>query len=297
MKRKNNKVKLGREKFITYLLFSLPGFILYLCFFVAPLFLGVYYSLLDWNGYSKNYHFIGIENYIKALSSTDFRKAILFNLKYSAMLIILVIGFSLLLSVMLSKNFRFRTFVRSAFFMPAVLSMLTVSLIFSEIFYRAIPALGELLHVGALSANILSNKSTAIYGILFVHVWQGVAIPTVLLMSALQTVPSEILESSLIDGASRWQQFWKITLPFLVPTIGVILVLLLRDGLTLFDYVYGLTQGGPGGATRTITLLIYQQGFEEWNFSFAIAESLILSVILAAFSMIQIVFAQKKQIY
>lgn len=290
-------MKLGREKFRTYMIFALPGFLLYLCFFVAPLLLGIYYSLLDWNGYSKNYNFIGLDNYAKALTDNTFRRAIFFNLKYSAMLIVLVITLSLLLSAILSKNFRFRVFVRSVFFMPAVLSMLTVSLIFSEIFYRAVPALGEMLQVTALSNNILSSKDTAIFGILMVHVWQGVAIPTVLLMSALQTVPVEIMESSLIDGASRWQQFWKITLPFLMPTLGVILVLLLRDGLTLFDYVYGLTQGGPGGATRTITLLIYQQGFEEWNFSFAIAESLILAVLLAMFSLFQMSITQRKQIY
>ncbi len=253
--------------------------------------------MLDWNGFSKNYNFIGLKNYVKAFSNNDFRRAILFNIRYSIMLIILVIAISLFLSVILNRNFRFRTFVRSVFFMPAVLSMLTVGLIFSEIYFRALPAFGQLTGIPALSTNILSSKTTAIFGVLFVHVWQGVAIPTVLLMSALQTVPSEILESSLIDGANRWQQFWKIMMPFLVPTLGVILVLLLRDGLTLFDYVYGLTEGGPGGATRTITLLIYQQGFEEWNFSFAIAESLILSVLLASLSLVQITFTQKKQIY
>lgn len=297
LSRNAGRPKLGREKYSVYLMYAMPGFLLYLFFFVSPIFLGVYYSTLDWNGYSKDYSFIGLQNYVKAFSNLKFKKAILFNLRYSIMLIIVVLVLGLVLALVLNKEFKGRTLVRSVFFMPAVLSMLTVSLIFNEIYFRALPAMGDLTGISFLSKNILSNKNTAIYGILFVHVWQGVAIPTVLLMAALQTVPVDIMEASAIDGATKWQQFWMITFPFLIPTIGVIMVLLLRDGLTLFDYVYGLTEGGPGGATRTITLLIYQQGFEEWKYSFAIAESIILAVILAGVSMLQIVFTQKKQVY
>jgi len=130
-----------------------------------------------------------------------------------------------------------------------------------------------------------------------VHIWQGVPIPTVLLLAALQTVPSDLLESSAIDGASRVQQFFKIIVPFLLPTISIILVLLLRDGLMVFDYIKAMTEGGPGGATRSITMLIYQQGFEENKFSLAVAQALMLSVILMLVSLVQIRLTHKKQVY
>lgn len=116
-------------------------------------------------------------------------------------------------------------------------------------------------------------------------------------MAGLQTIPAEILESSAIDGATPWQQFRHIMFPFLLPTVSVIMVLLLRDGLMVFDYIFGLTEGGPGGATRSITMLIYQQGFEEMKFSYAIAESLLIALALMALSMIQIKVSQRKQVY
>lgn len=288
--------RLGRETFLTYVAYVLPGFLLYLVFFVTPLLLGVYYSLFDWNGFSKDMEFIGLGNFAKALTNRKFRNAIFFNIRYSVMLIVCVLVLAMLLALALNRQFKCRTLVRSVFFFPATLSMLTVSLIFNEVFFRALPALGEMIDIAALQSNLLSSKSTAMFGILFVHIWQGVAIPTVLLMSALQTVPSAILESSAIDGATPWQQFWQIIVPFLLPTVSVIMVLLLRDGLMVFDYIYGMTQGGPGGATRSITLLIYQQGFEEMKFSYAIAESLLIAVILMALSMVQIKATQTKQI-
>lgn len=286
----------NREKYITYALYIIPGFVLYLCLFVTPLILGIYYSTFDWNGFSKKRDFIGLGNYIDALTDDRFTNAILFNLRYSILLIISIIVISMVLALLLNKDLKARGFIRSVYFFPAVVSMLTASLIFNEIYFRAIPAVGELLGIAALQKSVLSSPSTAIYGILFVHVWQGVAIPTVLFLAGLQTIPGEILESSLIDGASKWQQFWKITIPYLLPVVSVVLVLVLRDGLMVFDYIVGLTDGGPGGATTSIVMLVYRQGFEEMKFSFAIAEALMISVVLIAVSAFQMIVINRKSI-
>ena len=286
----------NREKYITYALYIIPGFVLYLCLFVTPLILGIYYSTFDWNGFSKKRDFIGLGNYIDALTDDRFTSAILFNLRYSILLIISIIVISMVLALLLNKDLKARGFIRSVYFFPAVVSMLTASLIFNEIYFRAIPAVGDLLGIAALQKSILSSPSTAIYGILFVHVWQGVAIPTVLFLAGLQTIPGEILESSLIDGASKWQQFWKITIPYLLPVVSVVLVLVLRDGLMVFDYIVGLTDGGPGGATTSIVMLVYRQGFEEMKFSFAIAEALMISVVLIAVSAFQMIVINRKSI-
>ena len=253
-------------------------------------------STFDWNGFSKKRDFIGLGNYIDALTDDRFTNAILFNLRYSVLLIISIIVISMVLALLLNKDLKARGFIRSVYFFPAVVSMLTASLIFNEIYFRAIPAVGDLLGIAALQKSVLSSPSTAIYGILFVHVWQGVAIPTVLFLAGLQTIPGEILESSLIDGASKWQQFWKITIPYLLPVVSVVLVLVLRDGLMVFDYIVGLTDGGPGGATTSIVMLVYRQGFEEMKFSFAIAEALMISVVLIAVSAFQMIVINRKSI-
>ena len=145
--------------------------------------------------------------------------------------------------------------------------------------------------------ELLSRPKTAILAILFVAVWQGLAIPTVLFMAGLQTVPEELLESASLDGATAWQKFRYITIPFLVPTITMVFVLTLKQGLMVFDLIMSMTQGGPAGATESMAMLIYNHGFVERRLSVAMAEALILATIVCVVSFVQIVWSNRKRIY
>lgn len=292
----NKKRKLN-QKNITMFLFSVPATILYLIFFIYPVGAGIYYSLTSWNGLTSNYKFIGIKNYVNALSSSRFQRAILFNFKYTALLVIFVVGLSLILAMILNSKIKCRGFFRGIYFFPAVVSMLTVGLIFNEIFFEVFPKIGQFLHIELLSRSILSNSKTAIYGVLITNVWQGVAMPTVLLLAGLQNVPVELLESAKLDGASAWELFKYITFPFLLPVLTVVLVLVIKDGLTIYDYIVALTNGGPGGATESSALLIYNHGFKEVNFSYGIAEAVIVTIVICAVSFIQIAASNKKNVY
>lgn len=127
--------------------------------------------------------------------------------------------------------------------------------------------------------------------------WQGVVLPTVLLTAGLQTVPQELTEAAYIDGATRWQAFRTITIPFLLPILSVVLVLVLKDGLMLYDYVYALTSGGPGGATESITMLVYKQGFQEMKFSYALAEAVAIAAVMIGISILQTALAERKKVY
>ena len=122
-----------------------------------------------------------------------------------------------------------KTFFRAVYFIPAVLSLLTVGIIFEKIYGTVLPAMGHIWKLTSLK-NILASAATARYGILITHVWQGVVLPTVLLTAGLQTVPQELTEAAYIDGATRWQAFRTITIPFLLPILSVVLVLVLKDG-------------------------------------------------------------------
>lgn len=285
------------ERDITHLLFVLPSFLLYSILSVFPIVAGIYYSFTNWNGISKKIKFIGLDNYKDIFRDPRFFKAITFNIKYALFLMIFVVTISICLALLLNKNIRCKSFFRAVYFFPAVISMLTAGLIFNEIFYRAIPQVGKILRIAVLQNNILASTKTAIYGILSVHVWQGVAIPTVLILAGLQTIPNEIIESASLDGANKWQQFIYITVPFILPILSIVLVLVLKDGLMVYDYVMGLTGGGPAGVTESITLLLYRQGFEEMKFSYSIAESIIVSLILITISFVQIQYTNRKKVY
>ena len=285
-----------RERITTYGLFCLPGFIAYCVFLIFPILMGIYYSFMDWNGISKGYNFIGFANYAKLFTDKKFGEALLFNFRYTIMLIIGVVVISVVLALLLNKEFKGRSFFRTLYFLPAVLSMITVSLVFKQVFFYVLPAIGKALGIEALSTNILASKQNAIYGVLFVHLWQGVALPTLLFLAGLQTIPTELYEAAAIDGANGWQQFKHITVAYLIPTLSVVLVLLVKQGLMVFDYVKSMTAGGPGTATQTIALLIYNNGFERNRYSYSIAQAIATGVIIALISAIQIQASNRKKV-
>lgn len=285
-----------RERITTYGLFCLPGFIAYCVFLIFPILMGIYYSFMDWNGISKSYNFIGFANYAKLFTDKKFGAALLFNFRYTIMLIVGVVVISVVLALLLNKEFKGRSFFRTLYFLPAVLSMITVSLVFKQVFFYVLPAIGKALGIEALSTNILASKQNAIYGVLFVHLWQGVALPTLLFLAGLQTIPTELYEAAAIDGANGWQQFKHITVAYLIPTLSVVLVLLVKQGLMVFDYVKSMTAGGPGTATQTIALLIYNNGFERNRYSYSIAQAIATGVIIALISAIQIQASNRKKV-
>lgn len=285
-----------RERITTYGLFCLPGFIAYCVFLIFPILMGIYYSFMDWNGISKSYNFIGFANYAKLFTDKKFGEALLFNFRYTIMLIIGVVVISVVLALLLNKEFKGRSFFRTLYFLPAVLSMITVSLVFKQVFFYVMPAIGKALGIEALSTNILASKQNAIYGVLFVHLWQGVALPTLLFLAGLQTIPTELYEAAAIDGANGWQQFKHITVAYLIPTLSVVLVLLVKQGLMVFDYVKSMTAGGPGTATQTIALLIYNNGFERNRYSYSIAQAIATGLIIALISAIQIQASNRKKV-
>lgn len=291
--KQSNKANSGKR--MTFVLFTLPGLILYSIFFIAPVIMGVYYSLMDWNGISKKYNYIGFSNYINAFQDSRFIKALLFNAKYSVLLIIFIISLALFISIQLNSKIRCRTFFRATFFLPAVLSMITVGLIFNQLFLKAFPSLGSILGVKWLTTSLLSSKTTAMYAILIVNIWQGLAMPTILLLAGLQSIPIELYESAVIDGATPFRSFKSITIPFLLPVLSVVMVLVLKSGIMIFDYIIALTDGGPGGATESLGILIYRLGMTDMKFSYSIAIAIIVAIIICIISFIQISFTDRKK--
>ena len=210
------------------------------------------------------------------------------------MLVVCITILSLIIALVLNSVKRFKVFTKSVFFFPAMLGSVAVALIWDQMFYQLIPALGRM--VGLNLQTPLAGSKTAIYGVLFVNVWQAVAMPTIILLAGLQSIPEDLFESAMIDGASRCQSFRYITLPFLVPTLTVNMVLNLKAGITTFDYAFALTGGGPNRATEFIGLMIYNDGFKDSNFAAANAKAVVLALIIAILSFVQIKQSQKHEI-
>lgn len=286
------KVKFNTDS-LTRLAFTLPAVILYSIFFTYAVFVGFYYSLTDWNGLSRDYNFIGFENYSKLLQNPFFWDSIFTTFKYALMLVAGVMTISLVLALALNSLRILKTLIKSIFFIPTMIGAVTISLIFDQLFYRVIPQFGEWLNIDILSQSLVGNGSTALAAVVFVNLWQAVAMPTVIFIAGLQTVPEELYESAKLDGASPFQRFKNITFPYLLPTFTVNMVLVIKSGITVFEYVLALTAGGPNRATMVIGLSIYNDAFMNMRFSMANAEAMVLFLVIAVLSFCQIALTNK----
>lgn len=194
-------------------MFTLPIVVMYFIFFAVPLFMGMKNSLTDWSGTSAGCHFIGFKNYIHIFQDDRFKNALWFNFKYTFLLTIATGIISLAAAMLLNQKIKGRTFFRSIFFLPSILSLVTVGLIWNELFYRFMPVLGEALNISILKTSWLGSPRLAMYAILIVNLWKGCAVPIVLLLAGLQSVPADLYEAASIDGANGWQRFRAITIP------------------------------------------------------------------------------------
>ncbi|WP_199615858.1 carbohydrate ABC transporter permease [Paenibacillus alkalitolerans] len=286
-----NRLNSGR---LTFVLLTLPAAVLYAIFFVYPVVSGFFYSFTDWDGISGAYRFIGLDNYIHILQDHRFLHALGFTLYYTGLSVVLLAVVSLGAALLLNGNIRFKAFIRSVYFFPAVLSLVTVGSIFNQFFYAALPSIGEFLGIGWLSQNILSNPHTAIYGIVAANLWQGFAVPMVIFMAGLSGVPKDMHEAATIDGAGPFQRFFYVTIPFLIPMLIVNLVILTKHGLMVFDLIVLMTDGGPVQSTESIGILIYKHGFQNLKFGYGTAESIFTFFIMAVVSIVQIRILNRK---
>lgn len=273
----------------TFFIITVPALLLYSFFYIYSVIMGIYYSATNWDGLTRSYSFIGLQNYIRVLSNKRFYDSTLITLRYALVMVVATVVLGVILAVAINSIKRFKTFFKSIYFFPAMISSVAIALIWDQVFYRALPGLVTSLGIMETFKSPLGSRESALYAILFVHLWQALAMPTVIFLAGLQSIPTDLYESAVIDGASMFNQFRYITLPYLVPTISVNAILALKGGITAFDYAFALTGGGPARSTMLIGIKIYQDAFGDTpNFSIANTEAVLLFIVIAILSVVQL---------
>ncbi|MCD7034109.1 sugar ABC transporter permease [Metabacillus sp. GX 13764] len=285
-----------KGKNTAYYLMTLPAVLLFFAFHTFPALQGVFYSFTNWDGLSLTYDFVGFKNYLNLFKDANILSSYLFTFKFAIVATILVNVLSLLIAMGLNARIKFKNFFRAVYFLPNVLGVLIVGFIFNYIFANVVPQLGNRLHIGFLSVNILGSENLAWIGIVIVAVWQACALNVILYLSGLQTVPQELYEASALDGANKWQEFWKITFPMIAPFFTINMVLAMKNFLMVFDHVIALTGGGPGDSTQSISLLIYKGGFQGGEFAYQSANSVIYFIVIMLVSVFQMKVLQKREL-
>lgn len=278
------KNSISHKRNVSYMPVIAIALLLYTVFFIVPAVYSFYFSLTDWNGFSLEYNFVGLKNFVKVFQDKDLFNSVKFTVIYTVVINATTIPCSVILGVFLTKKLKGVNFFRSVFFYPAIISMLSLGLIFNEIFRRMLPMIGDGLGIGFFQTSLLSTKTGAVIAVILLGFWQNLSIPTVLLIAALQSVPQELTEAAKIDGAGVMARFRVVTFPFLASTLVICFVKGIRDALVVFDYIISLTQGGPAKATTSMGYKIYLMGSTDMKFSQGCATAIVLFFIIALVS-------------
>ena len=281
----------NKEK--TFLAIIIPVVILFFIFNTLPMIKGFIYSLTNYKGYGS-YQFVGFRNYIDLFSDVRVGKSYLFTFKYALVGTVLVNVLSIIMALALNAQIRFKSALRGIYFVPNILGGLVVGYIFSFFFTYILPAVGDTFNISWLQNSILASEKYAWIAVIVVGVWQAVAMNTIIYISGLQTVPEEVYEASMLDGVNKWQQFWKVTFPLIMPFVTINLVLSTKNMLMVFDQIMSLTKGGPAQSTESISYLIYQNGMSGGQFGFQSANAVIFFLIIVGISLFQMTVLNKK---
>lgn len=269
--------------------FTLPAIALFLVFVVYPYGRAMYISLTKWRGLTPKPTFIGLENFINLLADDFFWNALKHNLIYLLTIPAITIVISLYLAFLLTHGkARFRKFYRITFFFPQVMSLVAIGVLWSFIYHPTIGVLSSIAHfLGAPEAIAwLGNPDLALGAIGVVVIWQAVGFYVVLFMAGMDSIPISFYEAATIDGATRWDLFWRITLPLLWDAIRTAMVFLAIGATNMFAIVQTMTLGGPNRSTDVLSTYVYERAFLSGKFGYATAVAVAMFLLAFVLSLL-----------
>ncbi|GMQ61962.1 carbohydrate ABC transporter permease [Vallitalea maricola] len=292
------KKKKNSKEIRLLLLFLLPALIFYSLFMIIPVITGLSYSFTDWNGLNPNYNFVGLKNFIDAITKDkNFLISIKFTLKYVLAMVILTNVIGLLLAVLIDSRNKSKNIFRTVFFVPNMISFIIGAYIWQFIFRKVFSELAQNNFLGFLDQPWLGNPNFSFLAIVMMSLWTTVGYTMVIYIAAIQGVPTAYKEAAKVDGASSIKIFFKVTLPMIMHAVTINLFLTLNGSFKAFDQIYGLTGGGPGRTTQVMSLNIYEEAFSSYfRYGYANAKAIILFLFVLCITLIQLRITRKKEV-
>ena len=278
--------------------FIAPALLIYTIIFLGPVMSSFYYSMTNWNGFTKSMDFIGLSNYVHLLSDPIFKKALRNTSIFALLIVIFQNGLAVPLALALDSKIKTKTLLKVIFFAPAIFSPLVVGYTWLYI-YEPQGLLNEILRtigLGDWTQIWLGDPKFALYAIVMIVLWQYVGYSMIIFLANLQTIPHDLYEAADIDGAGRWRKFRFITFPLLAPSITINVVLASIGSLKAFDIIYVTTKGGPFHATETITTLLFTTAFKKDSFGYGTAIGVVMFLLIFLLSVLQITLLRRREV-
>lgn len=274
---------------LTLLLCVLPALLVYSVFKLFPAVSGMYYAMTDWNGISKSYSFVGLANFQEILGDGYYWQSVGFTLKYVLVMVVVANVAALSLAVGIESRRRAKGFFRTVFYIPNMISMVIGGYMWMFIFTRVLYYMADNWGMAFLDHSWIGDPTYAFIAIVIVAAWGSVGYLMIIYMAALQGVPPQLKEAACLDGANAWQTFWSVTFPMIGHALTICVFWTLNAAFQIFDVVYVLTGGGPGRATQSVALNIYEEAFQgNVRFGYATAKSTVLFLLVLVVTAVQI---------
>ncbi|CAH1656026.1 Trehalose/maltose transport system permease protein MalF [Hyphomicrobiales bacterium] len=277
----------------SYWPFVLPAIITVSAVIVFPWVFTLWMSLHEWTvGGSSS--FVGFANYLRLPRDPRFADAVIHTLYYTVLSVLLPLVLGTLSAVIFHARFPLRGFLRGIFVMPMMATPVAIALVWTMMFHPQLGVLNYLLSLVGIPPQLwVFAPATVIPSLVLVETWQWTPLVMLILLGGLAAIPMEPYESALIDGASRWQMFYYITLPMIAPFLMVAAIIRTIDALKSFDIIYAITQGGPGTASETINLYLYSVAFAYYDIGYGSAIAVVFFALVIGLSVLLLALRQR----
>jgi len=270
-------------------LFVAPATFHLLVFALIPMAYAFVISLYKYQIFRANPQFTGIQNYSLALSEDPFRNALWQSFRYALLSVPLGMALALVVALMVNQKLRGMAIFRTLYYIPAISSGVAIAMLWTYVF---LPDTGMINMATSLfgieSKDFLNKTEWAMWALVFMSMWVGLGPRMVLFLAGLINIPQSLYEAAQLDGASPWKQFWKVTLPMLVPTTFFVMVTSTIGAMQVFTPVYMMTKGGPEESTDVVGYHIYTEAWVNFNTGLASAKSFVLLAVIVVISIFQL---------
>lgn len=276
--------------------FAVPGCLVFFLVVMLPFFYGFYLTLTDWNGISVVKNLVGFGNYVAVIKDANFWKSMLLTLKYVAITVLWVNAIAFLIAYMLTNGIKGQNFFRSGFFTPNLIGGVVLGFIWQFVFSRILVEIGKKMGWELFSKSWLADPDKALWSLIVVSVWQLSGYMMLIYIAGFTSLSKDVLEAASIDGAAGYQRMKEIILPLMVPSFVICLFLTLSRSFMVYDVNLTLTGGEPYGSTKLVAMYVYDKAFNSRQYGLGQAEALVLFLVVACISALQIYVGKKKEI-
>jgi ABC-type sugar transport system permease subunit len=273
------------------LAFTAPALVILAAFLLYPIGYSLWLSLHEWDGYTPRWGpFVGLENYRTLAGDEVFWKAALNSIVFVVVRTPLEVALGFLLAILLNRRLAARSLLRTLFFVPVVMSLIVVTIIFQRVYEPNTGLLNTFLHgigLGAWAHAWLGDPVTALPAVIAVSVWKNVGFSLVILLAGLQSLPQDVLDAARVDGANAWQLTLRVVTPLMRPILALTALLSIIGGLKVFDLIFIMTRGGPTYSTEVLATMLYREAFEQNHMGVASAIAVILVTLVLSIARVQ----------